>query len=135
MRLLKAFLALFCVWSVVDLIVAIHAILSPHNGAYSSSHERLVLVGSLVAALVYAAALYGIHKRTVMVWKLGWGFLAANYLGWLFQALPLTLKVPQAASPWVASASVVIGGAAVAVYWGFWWNRQKSYFVEPAPRE
>jgi hypothetical protein len=35
----------------------------------------------------------------------------------------------------VASAAVVIAGAIVAVYWGFWWNRQKNYFTTPTPVE
>jgi hypothetical protein len=135
MRLLKAFLTLFCVWSFVDCIIAIHAIYSPHNEAYSPSRDRLVMAGSLVAALVYAAALYGIHKRTVMAWKFGWVFLAANYVGFVFQVHSSTLKVPQAGSPWVPTAAAAIGSAVVAVYWGYWWNRQRSYFVEPAPRE
>ena len=90
------------------------------------------MAGCLVAGLVYAAALYGIHKRTAMTWKLGWVFLAANYVGFVFQ---VHSAVPQADNPWVPAAAAAIAGAAVAVYWGYWWNRQRSYFVEPASRE
>jgi hypothetical protein len=132
MYILKIVLTLFCVWPLVDFIVAVYTILSPHDGSHSTSHENLVMAGSLVAALFYAAAVYGIHKRTFIVWKLGWGFLAIQYLGWLFQGLSLTLKIPHADKPWVASAAIVIGGALVVFYWGFWWNRQKSYFMKPA---
>src|SRR5271155_5363907 len=115
MRLLKAFLTLFCVWSFVDCIIAIHAIYSPLNEANSPSRDRLVMTGSLVAALVYATALYGIHKRAVMTWKLGWVFLAANYVGFVFQVHSSMLKVPEADSPWVPTAAAAIAGAAVAV--------------------
>jgi hypothetical protein len=135
MRALRIFLAFFCVWSVVDFVLAVHAILSPWHRSSSARHESLVMAASLVAALLYASALYGIHKRTFTVWKLGWGFLAVQYLGWLFQGLRMALQVPQADSPWAASAAVVIGGGAVALYWGFWWNRQRSYFVQPASHE
>lgn len=38
------------------------------------------MAASLVDALVCAAAVYGIHKRMVLAWKLGWGFLVAEYL-------------------------------------------------------
>jgi len=135
MRLLRAFLTLFCVWSFVDCIIAIHAIYSPHSEAYFPSRDRRVMAGCLVAGLVYAAALYGIHKRTAMTWKLGWVFLAANYVGFVFQVHSSMLKVPQADNPWVPTAAGAIAGAAVVVYWGYWWNRQRSYFVEPASRE
>jgi hypothetical protein len=132
MRLLKAFLTLFCVWFFVDCIIAIHAIYSPHNEVNSPSRDRRLMAASFIAALVYAAALYGIHKRTVMTWRLGWVFLAANYFGFVFQVHSSMRKVPQAENPWVPTAAGAIAAAAVAVYWGYWWNRQRSYFVEPA---
>ncbi len=130
MYILRMVLALFCVWSLVDFIAAVYAILSPHDGSHSTSHESLVMVECLVSALAYGAALYGIHRRTFIVWKLGWGFLAMQYFGWLFQGLSWTLKMPHADKPWAASAAIAIGGALVVLYWGFWWNRQKGYFVQ-----
>jgi hypothetical protein len=135
MRLLKAILALFCAWSCVYVVIAIHAIYSPRNGAYSASHEHSVLAKELAAALVYAAALYGIHKRTVMTWKLGWVFLAANCVAFVFQVHSSMLKVSPTENPWVPTAAAAIGATAVGVYWGYWWNGQRSYFVERAAKE
>lgn len=135
MRILKIVLTLFFVWSVADFIVAVGSVHSPQNGVYFTGHGTLVIVQCLVLALIYAVALYGIHKRAVIAWKLGWVFIAAAYLGWLLQGLSLTRRVPEADSPGVAFTAVVIAGAAVAVYWGFWWNKQKSYFVKPARDE
>jgi hypothetical protein len=82
-RGLKIFLALFCVWSTVDFIEAIFGIHVPHTGAYPTSHHgSFGAAASLVTALVCAAALCGIHGRSLLVWKLGWGFLAVEYVLW-----------------------------------------------------
>jgi hypothetical protein len=130
MRLLKIFLAFFCAWSAVDFIVAASGIHVPYGGTYS---KPWVMAESLVRMLLLAAALYGLRKRTLVVWKLGWCYLVACYLSWLFTGLSSTRKISPADSPMVASAAVVIAGAIVAVYWGFWWNRQKNYFTTLTP--
>jgi hypothetical protein len=135
MRVLKIILALFCVWSVVDFIVAVYAIHSPQNGAYSTSHEKLVMARCLVLAVAYGAALFGIHKKAPIAWKLGWGAIAAELLALPVWALSVTSRIPRTDSPGVAAAAVIVGGVAVALYWGFWWYRQKSYFVKPATHE
>ncbi|HTV57693.1 MAG TPA: hypothetical protein VMD77_02220 [Candidatus Baltobacteraceae bacterium] len=129
MRLLKIFLAFFCAWSAVDFIVAASAFHVPHGGAYS---KPWVMAESLVSTLLLASALYGLRKRTLVVWRLGWCYLVAAYLSWLFTGLSSSRKIPPEDSPIVASAAIVIGGAIVAVYWGFWWNRQKNYFITAA---
>jgi hypothetical protein len=133
MRVFRVILVLFCVWSVVDFVLAVHAIHPPQNGAHSSGRGALAVVQSLALGIASTLTLYGIHKRTIMVWKLGWGYLAAIYFEWLFTALPQMLKVPSADSPLAASAAVVVIGAVVTLYWGFWWYRQKGYFVKPVP--
>jgi hypothetical protein len=130
MRLLKIFLAFFCAWSAIDFIVAASGIHLPHGGTYS---RPLVMAESLVSMLLLAAALYGLRKRTLMVWKLGWCYLAGAYFSWLFTGLSSTRKISAADRPMVAAVAVVIGGAIVAVYWGFWWNRQKNYFTSAKP--
>jgi hypothetical protein len=126
MRLLKIFLAFFCAWSAVDFIVAAGGIHLPYGAAYS---KHLVMAGPLVIMLLLAAALYGLRKRTLIVWKLGWCYLIAAYLSWLFTGLSSTRRISSADSPMVASVALVIVGAIVAVYWGFWWNRQKHHFA------
>lgn len=132
MRLLKIFLAFFCALSVVDFIVAASGIHLSYEGTYS---KHLVMAESLVSMFLLAAALYGLRKRTLMVWKLGWCYLVAFYLSWLFTGLSSTRKISPEDSPMAASAAVLIGGAIVAVYWGFWWTRQKNYFTSAKPRQ
>jgi hypothetical protein len=132
MRLFKVFLAFFCALSAIDFIVAASGIHLRDGAPYS---KHLLMAGSLISMLLAAAALYGLQKRTLIVWKLGWCYLVASYLSWLRATLSSIRKIPPADHPMVAYAAVVIGGATVAVYWGFWWNRQKNYFVSAQPAQ
>lgn len=130
MRTLKIVLALSCVLSTAYFIVGVLPIdlPFPRNWGYSNIHSRLAVTESLLSTLFCGAALYGIHKRTVTAWKLGWGYLGAAYISWLLQCLFLTRAVAQADDPRVAFAAAAIGGALVTLYWGQWWKRQRGYF-------
>jgi len=130
MRTLKIVLVLSCVLSTAYFILGVLPIdlPFPRNWGYSNIHSRLAVTKSLLATLFCGAALCGIHKRTVMAWRLGWVYLGAAYILSVFQGLSLTRTVPQADDPWFAFASVVIGGALVLLYWGLWWKRQRGYF-------
>lgn len=89
-------------------------------------------ISSIFLSAFYGAAIYGIHKKAFIAWKIGWGVLAAGILSFWISALSATSKIPKSDYPQVAAASAVIGGAAVGVYWGYWWYKQKSYFVNSA---
>jgi len=89
----------------------------------------LGMIWLLVMASIYAVEFYAIHTQAAFGWKLGWGILAATFLQFLVLGGSAALKVPEAEYPWAAFASVVVGGSLVAIYWGFWWNRQKNYFT------
>lgn len=128
MRGLKIVLAIFCVWSVAWFIAGLQAIYSPPTGAFPPTDRNLRLALSLMDALIYGVALYGIHKRTLITWKLGWVFLTAALVEFLFSALSSTLKLSEP-DTWIASAAIAIVSSAVAVYWGFWWKRQRNYFT------
>ena len=66
----------------------------PRNWGYSSIHSRLAVTESLLSTLFCGAALYGIHERTVTAWRLGWVYLGAAYIWWVFQGLSLMRTVP-----------------------------------------
>ena len=126
MRVLKVFCALVCLSSVARFVAVIH-------GSTITKHGILVVIWLLIIALVYAFELYGIHTKAGFAWKLGWGILAATFLQFLVLAGSAALKAPETDYPWVAFGAVTVGGSLVALYWGFWWRRQKSYFVLPSP--
>ena len=89
---------------------------------------------SLVEASLFAGAVYGIQTRASIVWKLGWGALGLSFLTFTVQALSFSLKLPPP-ERWIASAAILVVGAAVATYWGLWWKRQKSYFSSVRPQD
>jgi hypothetical protein len=128
MRVLKIFLAFSCISSLAWFIVGLQAKYSPLSEAFPPSHRNLRLASSLTLALVYAVALYGLHKRTLVAWRFGWLFLAAAWVEFLVMALSSTLKSPEF-DTLIASAAIVFGSSAVVVYWGLWWKRQRNYFM------
>ncbi len=133
MRAAKIVCALACVFSLVGLIATIRGIRSPQTGALFTGHGILAAIGLLVIALMWAVEFYGIHTKAVFAWKLGWGILAAEFLRFLAVGGSFALQVPEADDPWVAFGAVMVCGLVVAVYWGFWWKRQKDYFTAQSP--
>jgi len=125
MRTLKIVCILFCLWSVVSIFTGSIFTFSSPSGQIEMRHYGSGTFYSVANALMFALAYYGIHRRAPIVWKLGWGFLAILYLEFLIQALSSSVKQPQG---WIASIAIAIGSLLVALYWGFWWKRQRSFF-------
>ncbi|MGB9337285.1 MAG: hypothetical protein WCB14_19905 [Candidatus Acidiferrales bacterium] len=117
--------------SLAGAIAAVHPAPLSGAGAIGVIHGRPSVIWELVNALLYAAAFYGIHTKAPITWKLGWIALAASFLHFLFRAMSAIQTIPKADHPAVAAVAVLVGAAAVTIYWGLWWNRQKYYF---APR-
>jgi hypothetical protein len=133
MRAAKIACVLACVFSLVQFIAIIRGIRSPQSASLFTGHGILAAIGLLVIALMWAVEFYGIHTKALFAWKLGWGLLAAEFLRFLVVAGSSALEVPEIDHPWVAFGSVMVGGSVVAVYWGFWWKRQKDYFTAQSP--
>jgi hypothetical protein len=131
-RLLKIFCILACVSCVAGFVTIIRAHLSA-AGSMSTGHGILAAIWLLIVALMYAVEFYGIHTKAPFAWKLGWVILAATFVGFLLGAGSAALEVPETDDPRVAFASVLVIGAVVSVYWGFWWKRQRAYFTARSP--
>jgi hypothetical protein len=80
-----------------------------------------------------AVEFYGIHAKAVFAWKLGWVILTAGFLRFLVVGGSSALQVPETDHPWVAFGAVMVCSSVVAVYWSFWWKRQKDYFAAQSP--
>ena len=132
MRALKAIYLLWGLWFVASAILGIQEIYSAHSHTPAMNHATFRTIWSIFAAAFCGAAAYGIHKKALVAWKIGFGVIAAALLEFLASALPATSTIPENDHPGVAAAAVVVTGAAVALYWGFWWKKQKSYFVKSA---
>src|SRR5208283_1976906 len=133
MRTAKIACALACLFSLVGFIVTILGIRSPQTGSLFTGHGILAAIGLLVIALMWAVEFYGIHTRALFAWKLGWGLLTLAFLWFLVAAGSSALEVPEIDHPRVAFGAVMVCGSVVAVYWGFWWKRQKDYFTAQSP--
>ena len=134
---LKLFCIIFCVLSLVGAFTGIHGVhLSYRGGAPGSPAQSTLVVNrekglraalfSMVWALAFASAAYGIHRRARIVWKIGWGVLGIIFFEFAVQALSFLLNLT-GPDRWFESAAFLAVGV-VPVYWGFWWKRQKGYF-------
>jgi|HubBroStandDraft_6_1064221.scaffolds.fasta_scaffold01772_13 hypothetical protein len=95
----------------------------------AGSHNHLQDFVSLLNLFIFAAGFYGIQRKERLTWQLGWfagGILLSE---WLVLSLAPILNHPRP-NEWIAPAVFVICGFAVASYWGYWWKRQKSYFIQ-----
>lgn len=133
MRGLKIICVFFFAWAVVDIVRGILMIHSTNAGALAMSHGLRGTILSVVYAAFWGAAIYGIHRRGQTAWKLGWAAIVFLFLLVLVLGLQFTRRIPKSSAPWVASLAVVVADSALALSLGFWWYRQKSYFVKPVP--
>jgi hypothetical protein len=133
MRAAKIACALACAFSLVRFIAIIRGIRSPQTGSLFTGHGVLAAIGLLVISLMCAVEFYGIHTKAVFAWKLGWVILIAEFLRFLVVGGSSALQVPEIDHPWVAFGAVMVCGSVVAVYWSFWWKRQKDYFAAQSP--
>ena len=126
---LKIVFALFCLLFTVYFIVGVLPVPVdwPRNLPVPSLHSRAAVTDSLLSALFFGAALYGIHKRTVTAWRLGWVYLGGGYISLIRS---LTRTVPEGGSPRIFLAVAVTGASLVFLYWGFWWKKQRGYFKD-----
>jgi hypothetical protein len=127
MQILKLLCALLALSYLAQLVRIISEINSVHSGG--SKPGLGVAILSLCLLVFWASAAYGIHAKAPVAWKLGWVAIVMGTLLLFAGAWKTISKMPGNDYPGVAAAAVFLGGTAVAVYWGFWWKKQKSYFV------
>jgi hypothetical protein len=130
MQVLKAFCLVFCSLSLLSVFTGVHAIRVSYVGNVVTrqvgvDHSLLSIILSLANALLLAAAFYGIHKRALIAWRLGFAVIVVTYIIFLNKILSITLNLPQG---WVPALIVGIASFAICFYGGVWWKGQKEYF-------
>lgn len=137
MRILKIICILFCFFSLVSAFTGLrsmHASVIFNKAGHSSSAGMTVTknivfrIYSFFNAVLFAAAFYGIQKRKPATWRFGWFVMIFSSLSALISALSDSLCQPTP-SNWIASSAIVLGTGVVLAFWGFWWKRQKAYFL------
>ncbi|MGN6570314.1 MAG: hypothetical protein ACTHLO_02745 [Pseudolabrys sp.] len=86
---------------------------------------------AFLIAIIFAVFALGIQVRAKITWKSGFILLALGYINFAVSAAIATHRVALAkgaSTPWLLVALVAILGAAVSVFWGIWWKRQRAYF-------
>jgi hypothetical protein len=130
MRVLMALLLFSCVACILSAVTGIQAFdANSRTGTvvyYWHSYWRLL---ALVYAAISALAFYVVYRRYSIAWKLGWVFLIAGAAEFTLQAWLGLIHQPYG---WVGAIAATLGGMGAAIYWGFWWRKQKDYFSPDA---
>jgi hypothetical protein len=113
MRVLQAICVLFCLLCILSAVTGIQSIIVADRVAITR-HSDLGRLYAILTAALCAAAVYGIHRRAPIVWKLGWVVLAASFLSFVVMATPDALRQPPPGC-WIISCFIVIGGAVVSI--------------------
>lgn len=126
-EVLKAVFVLACVLSLIGFIPGLHSVRTEHF-QFVSNHGLISHLLSLGYAVLFGIGFYGIHRRMLLAWKVGWFYLGFFYLSSIVPAIAASWTTVPASNRWIALSAVVVMFSAVAVYWGNWWKKQKPYF-------
>ena len=125
MRTLMTLLIFATVLSIVSAITGIQSFRADQGGTviwYWHGYGRLY---ALAYAVGFAVAFYGVYRRYPVVWRLGWVVLCLSCAQGVFMVWRSTRTQADAR---VIAALSAFAGLAVALYWGNWWRKQRSYF-------
>jgi hypothetical protein len=128
---MKAFKTICVLFGFLSLTSAFRAGWEIYLTAHTLAMQNAILetIWTLVFFVFWVAALYGVRKKKLIAWKVGWGLIAADLVALPAWAMSATSRIPRTDDPRVAAAALVVGGVAVVLYWGVWWKKQKSHFV------
>lgn len=121
--------------SVVSAISGISSVsTSTSVGTSVALHPDLLsqLLAGTWGVLLLALA-FGIYRRLLLAWHAGWALLIICFVGLIVVAFPVILASEPRPPTWFLAFSltfVVLGSVGAMLYWGRWWNRQRSYFGE-----
>ena len=128
----KVLLVLGCVGSIISATTGIASVSTTAHGTVVTYHtptSRLISVG---LAVVFATFCYGLHRRWVAVWRIGFILLVLGCLNFVW-GMWVTSRLDPHFPPVVPLVFGAFGGGAVTVYWWTWWYRQRPYFSSSTP--
>ena len=113
-------------WALLDLVSAVWP---SYLSSYAFPETRGQRAVSIIIGLLFAPLFYGIPRRLTATWKYGWLILAASFSWVIVEAIISIERTPQSGG-WINSALIALMFSVVAIYWGRWWYRQRTYFSQ-----
>jgi hypothetical protein len=133
MKTLKYLCVLFGLLLIAAAFTGIQSVSITPSGATITKFNIFGRICCLAEAFVLATFAYGIHIRARITWKAGFILWALNYIYFVAAAVNATYHVApirDIPSFFLPAGLIVLGGAAVGIYWGVWWKRQRPYFFQ-----
>ena len=82
---------------------------------------------ALAISAFFLLAWFGIHRRHVATWWLGWVVLFALLGDFLYSSLSFGFGLP-AQEHWMLFGGVILMVTLLFGYWAWWWKRHRAYF-------
>jgi hypothetical protein len=127
MRTLKVICLVLCAMGIASAISGISAISFTPDHTEITKHDWNGRAIALGLAGVFALAWYGIHRRSLATWWIGWLVLLICLGDFLYATLPLAVSLP-GVQRWALLGGIVLIVTLVFGFWASWWKRQRAYF-------
>jgi hypothetical protein len=122
-------MTLFLFGAVLSLASAITGVQSVYTTNAGTVITHWHGYGGRFLAVLYAVGLVGafyvLYRRYRIAWKIGFVLLWLSAAQFIFDAWRMLL--PQDMG-WVGATAATVFVPLVALYWHFWWRRQRAYF-------
>jgi hypothetical protein len=127
MSLLKALLILLCVMGLLSGITGIASIQMSSTETLVTRHDLWGRIFSIAFAAFFAGAWYGLHRRFITVWRIGWAFILFFFADFLYSSLSWSFTLT-GSERWLLSTGFVVVGLGFGVWAVVWWKQKRSYF-------
>jgi hypothetical protein len=127
MSLLKALFILLSVMGILSGITGIASIQMSGTETLVTRHDLWGRIVAIVLAAFFAGVWYGLQRRFITVWRVGWAFMIVLFADFLYSSLSWSLTLT-GVERWLVSTGLVVLGVACAVWAVVWWKQKRSYF-------
>ncbi len=127
MSLLKALFILLSVMGILSGITGIASIQMSSTETLVTRHDLWGRIVAIAFAAFFAGAWYGLHKRFITVWRIGWAVIILFFAEFLYSSLSWSLTLA-GSERWLVSTGLVVIGLGFGVWAVLWWKQHRSYF-------
>lgn len=127
MSLLKGIFIFLCIMALFGAITGIASIHTTGAGTVVTRHDISGRVVALLLAAFFGAAWFGLHKRSIVAWRIGWIVLVLFFADFLYSSLSWSLTLTSI-ERWLLSGGFIVMGLGFTLWAVLWWKRRRSYF-------